>query len=908
MSKAEIIRKLSEKLKKKPFEMKEFLCDLNKRCCFIGSGKKIRIKNHFDPKTDMMIQDCFLNTLGLVYIYCNPDDEGKNNSCSDFLESCIDESSYIRHLLIRDAEAKFKENGKGKEVIQPWSVELILLCPANKQKEFGETLKKISRETSYLYSIGVNLLPYSKKYLKRKDVYQFKEKDINRAFCWLLQKARKWYKNDVHHDVKNNLKKITLENYRLPGQREMELKSDTNVHLFHGLNGSGKSSIVEALEIIVTGKSERLERTKDYSKSQIEKAKDYFSIIKNKNSDAKLINITLELEKSAIEYAITNNTQAEPAKPLNEKLKAASFILNQEIMDQLTRDGDTKRAQIFIEAFFPKDREIVEKHNSAEKEASENFKKLPKAIIERVKNQANRESGLSEILKQLEEGGENPVELKEAWLPVSIDLLGKLSLFFKDLETPVNSLKSIAPIREETLNEIDNRLKEIFKNPEQKLTDLRQTLNLLNGLNQWYVSSDSEIDYQETLDLWLETAVLVDLSEKYYAVVHSFQNSVAEGWKIPEDIRQIFGENIFETDTGPIDTGIIRDKIDELILKRDNLRKRLELTVEERKIKENESISNIPIIRIPNPKEISQLNELGKLLSCHGLGTEIKESVTANKISKFNTNITIGIQHWADSLIKETQNLIGVYEEIKKNVNASEETCVQRFQNLKTTIQKYKELNELSIEVEKTFIKLLKSKEDGSLIKVLNELIYLFTPARWAYDEISIRHEYSNTDKEHKVQLGFIDNREPNKKGQEAKDQKPKARADLRLNTAELNLFAFSLFILCSMRVENPISTLVFDDPLQNMDELTVTTLVRGIGKLVKLFHENQNYQLLMFFHGREDLERFCNEIPSAVYFLPWLGPLNEEKTQDPILISCDDKYDFISKNQDLTEIIEFID
>jgi hypothetical protein len=56
--------------------------------------------------------------------------------------------------------------------------------------------------------------------------------------------------------------------------------------------------------------------------------------------------------------------------------------------------------------------------------------------------------------------------------------------------------------------------------------------------------------------------------------------------------------------------------------------------------------------------------------------------------------------------------------------------------------------------------------------------------------------------------------------------QLPRTRADVRLNTAELNVFTLALFLLCAVRLPNPLRLLILDDPLQNMDELTVATVV----------------------------------------------------------------------------------
>jgi hypothetical protein len=79
------------------------------------------------------------------------------------------------------------------------------------------------------------------------------------------------------------------------------------------------------------------------------------------------------------------------------------------------------------------------------------------------------------------------------------------------------------------------------------------------------------------------------------------------------------------------------------------------------------------------------------------------------------------------------------------------------------------------------------------------------------------------------------------------------------------------MYLLAAVRTENPLGILLFDDPLQNMDELTVTTVARGLAKVVNVFPAD--WQLVFLFHGEDDLERFRQEIPAAVYLLPWLAP-----------------------------------
>lgn len=145
------------------------------------------------------------------------------------------------------------------------------------------------------------------------------------------------------------------------------------------------------------------------------------------------------------------------------------------------------------------------------------------------------------------------------------------------------------------------------------------------------------------------------------------------------------------------------------------------------------------------------------------------------------------------------------------------------------------------------------------MIAAINELMALLTPARWGYEDIELPSQLSEGRLGVGIALG---------NGSEA------VRAELHLNTAELNLFTISLFLLCTVRVTKPLGLIVFDDPLQNMDELTSTALARGLAKLICLLKSlGRTEEFLLLFHGYDDVERFQREISASTYRLPWLSP-----------------------------------
>ncbi|MCA9201101.1 MAG: hypothetical protein KDA87_26355 [Planctomycetales bacterium] len=141
----------------------------------------------------------------------------------------------------------------------------------------------------------------------------------------------------------------------------------------------------------------------------------------------------------------------------------------------------------------------------------------------------------------------------------------------------------------------------------------------------------------------------------------------------------------------------------------------------------------------------------------------------------------------------------------------------------------------------------------------------MFTPAQWAYSFVSGKLDSTSGDAGWEV------------------DQ---MRAELRLNTAELNTLAIVMFLLCAPNSGNPLRTLVLDDPFQNMDELTVSTIARGLNRMLAVWskHEHlKNWRVLILLHGEENLERLRRECRCASYFLPWLTPCSIRDADDVI-------------------------
>ena len=169
-----IIEALSRELKDR-FELEESndLVDFKQRKedqFFVKKNSidgRIRFFGHYEPEADILINDCLLNALGMVYVFCEEESNGKAiDSGPDFLMDCIDKACYLRHLFLGNAETE-NERNSGNNKIQARSVELIIVCRDDLKTGFGNTLRKIAEKTDYLYSIGVNLLTISEPVSER---------------------------------------------------------------------------------------------------------------------------------------------------------------------------------------------------------------------------------------------------------------------------------------------------------------------------------------------------------------------------------------------------------------------------------------------------------------------------------------------------------------------------------------------------------------------------------------------------------------------------------------------------------------------------------------------------------------------------------------------------------------------
>ncbi len=815
---------------------------------------RMRLAQHFDLQADLLIHDRDLGTVGLVYEL--PEDKGK---LVDEVEKRIDQATYVRYLMLNHSEI-------GDRL--PITVEVVFVASRDQLDSFGKAMSNVARDTrSFLDAVGVNLLTV------RSDGEPFLKADLRRAFPWLLQATRSWYARPEPDKSGQALKSIKLVNYRLPGQRILELKP-VPVHLIFGQNGSGKSSLVEALELTVTGKVERLKDQEDYS-----------SVIHNPRAgDLSPAQVILDYDgKSAEKYEV-GPAQGIP-NALNPGLQATGFRLDQIVMDSLTRKGNMERAVVFVESFFPAERKVLGDFRASRDKVRSALKNLPVALKQQLATTSGRDVSEEEALNQLTWMGDPksplPAALAAACLPLSperLEALGGYSPELAKLRADWNREPTVADAPD-LLGQIDgtlNALRGKLSGPLQTVKNARDGLRRNEGWTASGKGGSTAESFLSDLNRWLRHCALADLAERHCQFLETLSGALQAGWEPDPEMLGPFAEPAADASY----LAELRGQAAGWAEERNRLFQRVMATTPPQLETGEKSIKPRRLLQTQK----DSLNTAGHWLlpaatdsSPLQLGDAIEQALKDDKAVQVG-NLAVGTGDWARPLLDGLDRL----EDAMEALRVTEPAGGRNFQIL---IDAWKSLDDLKTDraaVAKTFVRQLQGEpgEQGKLLlEALNELMALFTPARWAYKDVNL--QYGDDREELRFRIG------------------EDVQADLRLNTAELNLFTVALFLLCAVRVDNPLRLMVLDDPLQNMDELTVTTLARGLAKVSSLWGEG--WKLLLLFHGQEDRDRFAQEIPLAVYRLPWLSP--EEAWTEPVPIPAD-SIRFGKDRQKLTDVI----
>ena len=882
------------------------LCELSDISDTLRGGfivsPSLRIAEYYEFEPAIFIYDGSFGTIGLVEELTT----GRNATTplKDVLLKKIDHAANLRQLLLLDAEEAARQSATPVSAI---NVELVLViddAPKTEERDLiGRILEDYARDTAYFQSIGVSVLFY---YPKKG----FEPNDLRSAFSWLLADTNRWFQKNADRIKDNGLKatlnnttpwSVSLEKYRLGGIRKFDFQDNCRLHLLHGHNGSGKSSFSEAMELLLTGKIERLEEAGE---------EDYFKVVCHRpaqhphapssagsiNAPADEASVTLtpspgnaehtRSKVNSLSVTLTKRGKAfsDGASPeLN--LVANSFRLDQKLMDKLTRSSEIERAELFLRAYFPADSHLFEKRDELRREAESTLARLPSWFyepnfkdadkdIEKLMNalrftQPQKKPRTPSSKKGFLETIEPCLPLPASQLVLLKPLSSRLDNILQRWETDPPSLKNL----EEELKKVDKAFNALISTLPDKIKYLETTRLVLQEFKDWVAARRPQRgeDYQADLDAWLELRALADLIAKYRDVAATFEAAQSDGWRPrPEHekiIEKLGWDQKFVWHKDEVKA--LRDAADQLKADLDKARDRMDAWSNPQ-IKDHDTAGG-PSGKAPprttlTDREITALNRTGAWLfqiqsrePDSGFGDRFRTALLGDEPVPVGP-IRIGGPGGLNDALEDTTSLLGVCIKIDELKESSDLSALEYFQKAQTAFEALENYRNSKKALSDAFFLNISESE---LYGALNELLALFKPARWAYEDITLKAE----DTETRRTLGL--------------QTREAERAELRLNTAELNAFTLALFLLCAPLVSNPLQLLILDDPLQNMDELTVTTLSRGLSKLLRIYP--QGWQIVALFHGEENMERILEETPCEVYHLPWLkppmGPVNKTLT-----------------------------
>ena len=485
---------------------------------------QVRFSGHFEPRVALLIHDAELGTLGMVQVV----DASNSAEIQTQVRQYVDRATYLRHLLLT---ARDHEQGSDRQVV---SVELVLIHSqaetggeTDPLYDVGETLRQLAQRTDFLHAIGINVLAAD-----AGEQQAFSASRLRRAFSWLLHDTRQWF-SGIEQRRKGapksyRLKKIQLDEYRLPGRRTLSLHDHARLHLLHGHNGSGKSSLVEALELMITGAIERLAGIDDYE-----------HVVRNRWS-VKPTRITLVTDAEPLLFELHGDDR--PARPLAPRTRAASFRLDQTVMDRLARASDVDRAAELLSAFFSDEAALRERWHAALAEAEAALSRVPARVRGWLEgHQRERQELHDVVVEQFGCLAQRRVDapLVDAILPIPRvalrPLLGQLDALAQ-LDAAL-ARDGYVPSDDPLWTALEQAFTHVARDLPARLRTVESVVRTLDRLGRWWQEEQgggfsSEEAFADALDEWLELSALVEVAEQQGRVLASLRSAVERGWGI----------------------------------------------------------------------------------------------------------------------------------------------------------------------------------------------------------------------------------------------------------------------------------------------------------------------------------------------------------------------------------------
>jgi hypothetical protein len=846
---------------------------------FVRPRLALRLARYYDFLSSAVIYDAGGGTLGLIENVL----PGADVSA---IRSPLDQAAAIRQLLLDQEELGSGAPPSGASHALAIQVELLLLTEAP-TSEAESTLRKvltdIARETGYVRLIGIGVLqPDSKG--------EFSEAALRRAFPWLLKATSKWFLRPDYAAAAKPWRKpgesieLRLRDYRIAGTRRLRCDGKCNLQIVQGHNGSGKSALTEGLELLLTKGVQRI--TEGGSN-------DYFKTVRHRpegTDDTRLSQMPaaeVSLWDGAAATAPVSSVSIMPDKMVRTgeqtdgQLTANSFRLDQTFMDRIVRNRPEQRILIFLEAFSPSDVTLLPKLRANRKAIKDGIAALPQQIaagapteqtllFKWVLDQFGWLGATDAATPQVQPAA-TPVDPSvrksglDAILPMPVDDLKELSPVDPSLAELVKVIETAAG-REEliaALGRLDITIQTVLRQLPSITQDLRTALRVFEEFKTWKARTRVEAgdSFRIDLEAWLDAMAKHDLARKGRQILSVLNEAVRRSWRPPKEdaeaVRALEAESVrtyLETRLGDLGDDV----------KRTRARVQVWLDREQKEVQQ-ETMPERSRRETLSDNEVAALNRAGKWLATtaakDGLGDTFKTALRRSEQVPL-AEATIGRSGGLDPAITEARRVISACDRLQSAMIEGAPGSSERLQKLTELVDAVQSAGVVSSQSPHSFFQILAGNQSAvldDLIAAFNELLALMTPARWTYRDI---------------QLGIDDN---------AIDMTTHegARADLLFNTAELNAWTLALFLLLAPRLPNPLYLLVLDDPLQNMDELTVITVARALGRVTRVFP--RGWLILALFHQESAVARILDETQATAFELPWMQPTSAT-SDEPIV------------------------
>ncbi|MEM7390844.1 MAG: ATP-binding protein [Verrucomicrobiota bacterium] len=802
---------------------------------------KLQVEQHFDLEPWLLIVDQTLGSVGLVYAF---DEEQPNKipTIEKWVNRALEDGAYLHHL--------FNERvAHGSKKQFPLFVEVILVLPANPETlaVVDTQLRDRMQRGNHMHAVGINICRIT------EPTGIPEPREIERAFSWLMNAAYRWFHREVAENESEDedryvdIERLTLQHFRVAGERVWNpVKSP--IHLLHGSNGTGKSSLVEAIEFIHCGRIRRLgAQTQRYRTILTNRT----AAKKNRRAEVRIKQSDLTNELKFIpddDQQLSENS--DPA--LQPDLHGDSIRLDQDLSDRLSRGSGADRAEIFMTAFFPGvgSRARSRRQNkiiAADKISA--WTNLVPSMIDRPETDEALIAAYGHLLPQ--QTSHDTTFHIASWLGLSEDT----AQLFKSLDT-VSSVSST-----EDLKELGPTL-DAFLEESRRCRNHLSTIRSVIAFLQFQLEQGTEVKeatavspeaYKNLLDDWLETHATTEMWQKQFDI-----------WSISSAAIKNAGglsEQKAENPTYGLTEYYYEDK--ELQEREEILRDQTFLSEEKRESvlaafaalkQEHNEFNAIRGSRSAKAPELPRKAELDLLGTW--LFPDEREALSST-LKHRGPRVKIYGRFSPRRFIKELTRAQTILETLNQHSWSHGEELIRVFLEALDAAQACAETDSRTI---RDFVKLLKA--GSPLEQAVNELLAVMTPARWAYEPLVFNYDDSTTTTSMNINVG--------------KDE-ARVNIGLSLNTAELNAFTLSLFLLCAVgQPGNRLRKVLLDDPLQNMDELTVTTVARAIARLVRLWQGHPKlkaWELAIFLHSEDDVWRMEQDLPCATYQLPWLTP-----------------------------------